>query len=91
MTPRPLLLLAGRDAVALAPRLTASGYVTIDWLSAGVAANELSGPEAPAAAILPRIETIDRRTAPAFWCHPDSPRPSTGRYGQGGLPVFGRR
>ncbi len=52
MTPRPLLLLAGRDAVALASRLTASGYVTIDWLSAGVAANELSGPEAPAAAIL---------------------------------------
>ena len=52
MTPRPLLLLAGRDAVALASRLTASGYMTIDWLSAGAAASQIRGPEGPAAAIL---------------------------------------
>ena len=36
----PLLLLLGADAVALSARLNASGYSTMDWLSAGVAASQ---------------------------------------------------
>ena len=35
MNADPLLLLAGPSAVSLAPRLAASGYATLDWLSAG--------------------------------------------------------
>ena len=52
MTHRPLLVLAGCDAVALASRLTASGYATIDWLNAGAAAGQIRDQEGPAAAIL---------------------------------------
>ena len=66
MTHPPLLLLAGRDAVALASRLTASGYVTLDWLSAGAASNQINAAEGPAAAILaadqkPLIDELRQR------------------------------
>ena len=52
MTSDPLLLLAGPAAVALAPRLTASGYTTVDWLSAGVASSRAQAGQEPVAAIL---------------------------------------
>ena len=39
MSTELLLLLAGTSAVALAPRLSASGYSTVDWLSAGVSSS----------------------------------------------------
>ena len=52
MTAAPLLLLVGTDAVVLASRLTASGYATVDWLSAGVASSSVQVGDEPAAAIL---------------------------------------
>ncbi|MEC8688924.1 MAG: winged helix-turn-helix domain-containing protein [Cyanobacteriota bacterium] len=48
----PLLLLAGKSAVSLAQRLAASGYATVDWLSAGVAASYSPPDAAPVAAVL---------------------------------------
>ena len=48
----PLLLLAGHSAVALAPRLAASGYVTFDWLSSGPSAHAAEPGESPVAAVL---------------------------------------
>ena len=52
MSTELLLLLAGTSAVALAPRLSASGYSTVDWLSAGVSSScGVSGAE-PMAALL---------------------------------------
>ena len=52
MSTEPLLLLAGTSAVALAPRLSASGYTTVDWLSAGVTSScGVAGAE-PLAAVL---------------------------------------
>ena len=49
-----LLLLAGQTAVAVAPRLTASGYVTVDWLSAGVTSGcgSADSSDSPLAAVL---------------------------------------
>ena len=49
-----LLLLAGPTAVAVAPRLTASGYVTVDWLSAGVTSGcgSADSSDSPLAAVL---------------------------------------
>ena len=35
MTVEPLVLLVGPTALGLAQRLKASGYATLDWLSAG--------------------------------------------------------
>ena len=52
MTNEPLLLLAGTSAVALAPRLSASGYATVDWLSAAVTSSDGSEVGAPVAAVL---------------------------------------
>ena len=52
MTADPLLLLVGASAVALAPRLAASGYSTVDWLSAGVASSTVQVGEEPLAAVL---------------------------------------
>ncbi|MAR06884.1 MAG: DNA-binding response regulator [Cyanobium sp. NAT70] len=52
MNVQPLLLLVGSEAVALASRLSASGYATVDWLRTGVASSEASFSEGPAAAIL---------------------------------------
>ena len=52
MTTEPLLLLAGSTAVALAPRLLASGYGTVDWLSAGVASSRAQDGQSPLAAVL---------------------------------------
>ena len=52
MTAEPLLLLAGPAALALAQRLTASGYSTVDWLSAGVTASAATQGQEPSAAIL---------------------------------------
>ena len=52
MNAAPLLLLVGTDALALASRLTASGYATVDWLSAGVASSSVQVGDEPAAAIL---------------------------------------
>lgn len=52
MSADPLLLLAGPAAVALAPRLTASGYTTVDWLSAGVASSRAQAGQEPVAAVL---------------------------------------
>ena len=52
MTSDSLLLLVGSDAVALAPRLTASGYLTVDWLASGVASHAVRGGDQPVAAIL---------------------------------------
>ena len=34
MSVEPLLLLSGASALALAPRLSASGYATVDWPNA---------------------------------------------------------
>ena len=49
-----LLLLVGQTAIAVAPRLTASGYVTVDWLSAGVTSGcgSAESSDSPLAAIL---------------------------------------
>ena len=52
MSAEPLLLLVGGSAVALAPRLAASGYSTVDWLSAGVASSRVQLGEEPLAAVL---------------------------------------
>jgi len=52
MRPEPLLLLAGTSAVALAPRLSASGYTTVDWLSAGVTSSCGVAGDEPLAAVL---------------------------------------
>ena len=57
MTTESLLLLAGPAAVALAPRLSASGYTTVDWLSAGVASSEPMANELPLAAVLAADQT----------------------------------
>ena len=49
----PLLLLLGPEAVALAARLNASGYATVDWLCAGVTSSQTAvGAGEPLAAIL---------------------------------------
>lgn len=55
MTAEPLLLLAGPAALALSQRLSVSGYVTVDWLSAGVAASVATRGQEPIAAILALI------------------------------------
>ena len=52
MSTEPLLLLAGTSAVALAPRLSASGYTTVDWLSAGVTSSCGVAGDEPLAAVL---------------------------------------
>ena len=52
MSTGPLLLLAGTSAVALAPRLSASGYTTVDWLSAGVTSSCGVAGDEPLAAVL---------------------------------------
>ena len=52
MTNEPLLLLAGTSAVELAPRLSASGYTTVDWLSAGVTSSCGVAADEPLAAVL---------------------------------------
>ena len=52
MSTEPLLLLAGTSAVALAPRLSASGYATVDWLSAGVTSSCGVAGDEPLAALL---------------------------------------
>ena len=52
MSTEPLLMLAGTSAVALAPRLSASGYTTVDWLSAGVTFSCGVGGDEPLAAVL---------------------------------------
>ena len=52
MSTVPLLLLAGTSAVALAPRLSASGYTTVDWLSAGVTSSCVVAGDVPLAAVL---------------------------------------
>ena len=69
MTVEPLLLLVGHDAVALATRLNASGYATVDWLSAGVASSRAQVGDEPAAAILsadqvPLIGDLRQRFGP---------------------------
>jgi len=69
MTAEPLLLLVGHDAVALATRLNASGYATVDWLSAGVASSRAQVGYEPAAAILsadqvPLIGDLRQRFGP---------------------------
>ena len=69
MNAEPLLLLVGEDAVALASRLTASGYATVDWLSAGVASSRVQAGDEPAAAILsadhaPLIVDLRQRFGP---------------------------
>ena len=56
MNADPLLLLAGPSAVSLAPRLAASGYATLDWLSAGPSAHPEPG-ESPVAAVLAADQT----------------------------------
>ena len=52
MNADPLLLLAGASAVSLATRLAASGYATLDWLSAGPSAHAPEPGEFPVAAVL---------------------------------------
>lgn len=52
MSGTALLLLVGADAVALAQRLQVSGYITVDWLSAGVASSHARVGEEPQAAIV---------------------------------------
>ena len=52
MSTEPLLLLAGTSAVALAPRLSASGYTTVDWLSAGVTSSCGVAGDEPLVAVL---------------------------------------
>jgi len=52
MNADPLLLLAGPSAVSLAPRLAASGYATLDWLSAGPSAHAAEPGESPVVAVL---------------------------------------
>ena len=52
MSVEPLLLLAGTSSVALAPRLSASGYATVDWLSAGAIASCGAVGAEPMAAVL---------------------------------------
>ena len=52
MNADPLLLLAGASAVSLAPRLSASGYATLDWLSAWPSAHAPEPDKSPVAAVL---------------------------------------
>ena len=52
MNAEPLLLLAGPSAVVLAPRLAASGYTTLDWLSSGPSAHAPEPGQSPLAAVL---------------------------------------
>ena len=52
MNADPLLLLAGPSAVSLAPRLAASSYATLDWLSSGPSAHAPEPGESPVAAFL---------------------------------------
>ena len=52
MSTEPLLLLAGTSALSLAPRLSASGYTTVDWLSAGVTSSCGVAGDEPLAAVL---------------------------------------
>ena len=52
MSTEPLLMLAGTSAVALAHRLSASGYTTVDWLSAGVTSGCGVAGDEPLAAVL---------------------------------------
>ena len=52
MIAEPLLLLAGPSALSLAARLAASGYATLDWLSAGPSAHASEPGESPVAAVL---------------------------------------
>ena len=59
MSTEPLLMLAGTSAVALAPRLSASGYTTVDWLSAGVTSSCGVAGDEPLAAVL-GADQIDR-------------------------------
>ena len=59
MSAEPLLLLAGTSAVALAPRLSASGYTTVDWLSAGVTSSCGVAGDEPLAAVL-AADQVDR-------------------------------
>ena len=59
MSTEPLLLLAGTSAVALAPRLSASGYTTVDWLSAGVTSSCGVAGNEPLAAVL-AADQVDR-------------------------------
>ena len=59
MSTEPLLMLAGTSAVALAPRLSASGYTTVDWLSAGVTSSCGVAGNEPLAAVL-AADQVDR-------------------------------
>ncbi|MGB1776708.1 MAG: winged helix-turn-helix transcriptional regulator [Synechococcus sp.] len=52
MTAEPLVLLAGSAALAVSQRLSVSGYLTVDWLSAGVTASVATRGQEPTAAIL---------------------------------------
>ena len=58
MNAEPLLLLAGPSALSLAPRLAASGYATLDWLSAGASANASEPGESPVAAVLAANQAV---------------------------------
>ena len=58
MNADPLLLLAGPSAVSLAPRLAASGYATLDWLSAGPSAHAPAPGEFPVAALASKTLTL---------------------------------
>ena len=59
MSTEPLVMLAGTSAVALAPRLSASGYTTVDWLSAGVTSSCGVAGNEPLAAVL-AADQVDR-------------------------------
>ena len=59
MSTEPLLMLAGTSAVALAPRLSASGYTTVDWLSEGVTSSCGVAGNEPLAAVL-AADQVDR-------------------------------
>ena len=58
MNAEPLLLLAGPSALSLAPRLAASGYSTLDWLSAGASAHASEPGESPVAAVLAANQAV---------------------------------
>ena len=58
MNAEPLLLLAGPSALSLAPRLAASGYATLDWLSAGASAHASEPGESPVAAVLAANQAV---------------------------------
>ncbi len=67
MNADPLLLLAGPSAVSLAPRLAASGYATLDWLSAGPSAHAPEPGESPVAAVraMPILLDLERDSVEA--------------------------